>query len=70
MRLRANSPRLERGKLYVKWTVRDSYELKAYKNIPYQKFKEIESFMDDIIYNHKAVDAQLEYTTKGIVGRR
>lgn len=51
-------------KLYVKWTVRDGYELKAYKNIPYAKLKEIENFMDDIMYNHKAVDAQLEYTSK------
>lgn len=57
-------------KLYVKWTVRDSYELKAYKNIPYFKFKEIERFMDDIIYSNKAVDAQMEYSVKGITERR
>lgn len=57
-------------KLYVKWAVQDSYELKAYKNIPYLKFKEIENFMEDIIYNHKAVDAQLEYNVKGIIERR
>lgn len=50
------------AKLYIKWSVEESYCLHENENITRKQLKEIEDYMEDIIYNGYAVDAQLEYS--------
>ena len=53
---------LYNAKLYIKWSVNESYCLEEHENVTEDKIAELSNYMEDIIYNHKAVDAQLEYS--------
>ena len=48
-------------KLYIKWSVQESYCLNEYVAVSESVLKGIEDYMNDIIYDGLAVDAQLEY---------
>lgn len=49
-------------KLYIRWRVEEGYCLNEYVGISKAELKDIEAYMEDIIYNGSAVDAQLEYS--------
>lgn len=49
-------------KLYIKWSAQESYCLNEYVSVSHAELKGIEDYMNDIIYDGSAVDAQLEYS--------
>lgn len=49
-------------RLYIKWGVQESYCLNEYVNVSHSELKGIEDYMNAIIYDGLAVDAQLEYS--------